>query len=91
MIVEIEVIEQIGDELDGWALARVRDLVRGLGRQDELVVLAGMWRGGHIAFFDEEGARCPDWQVSAFFRSRGESPRWFVRATDTGRRWAYPG
>jgi len=90
MAVEIELIEQICEDDDGWALGRVRDLVRRLGRQDDLIVLEGMWHGGHIAFFDGEGARCPDWQVSAFFRSGSESPRWFVRATDTGLRWAYP-
>jgi len=91
MAVELEVIEQICEDDDGWALARVRDLLRGLGRQDDLVVLEGMWHGGHIAFFDQDGALCPDWQVSGFFRHRADSPAWFVRATDTGLRWAYPG
>ena len=90
MIVEQEIIEQICEDDGGWALGRVRDLVRGLGRANDLAVLEGMWHGGHIAFFDGDGARCPDWQVKALFRSRGESPAWFVRATETGLRWVYP-
>ena len=91
MSVELELIDQICHDADGWALERVRDLIRSLGRQDDLTLLVGMWRGGHIAFFDADGAQCPRWEVEAFIRSCGESPDWFVRATDSGMKWAYPG
>lgn len=86
VIVENEVIEQIEDEPHGRSLAWVCSLIRTLGRDDPLIVLSGMWRGGKVLFADDSGNPVPSWRCHDVLRTGDEAAAFRVLATDVGSR-----
>ena len=89
MIVEHEIIEQIEEEENGRPLAWSRDLIRGLGRADPLMVLQEMWRAGYVTLVDDTGRVLPPWRCEEVFREQGEWGPVRVVATSHGSRWVH--
>ena len=68
MIVEHEVIEQIGDDPNGWLLSRVCDLIESLGKEPFLV-LRGMYAEELIAFMDKDGKSLLEYRSAEILRN----------------------
>ena len=88
MIVEMELIEQIADEPQGWELSRVVEFLDELGRSDHRHLLGGMWRAGAIHFTKADEGACAEHEVAHWLRG-ADTPRWCVHATDDGVAWAF--
>ena len=87
MISEHELIEQIEDAQLGRPLPWVCDLLRSLGRQDPLVIIDGMLRGGYLRLLSSEGTNLPQWKWERLLRSGVDSEDVRVVATDAGSEW----
>jgi hypothetical protein len=89
LIVEHEIIEQTETEPSGRSLAWVCDLIRGMGREDPLIVLRAMVGAGYLSFTDCSGCALPDWRFAELFRAGSASAAVRVHATPLGSRWVH--
>jgi hypothetical protein len=89
MIVEHEVIEQIEEELNGWPIERVCQLLCDLGSSDPFVLLRNMWRAGYLVVVDDSGRELQAWQCEQIWRDRDEAKPARLVATPLGSEWVH--